>query len=304
MDKLVNALLSDEFIDELLSNDYFIEQLQMRLAGGRIRSKIISYEKLIDLTENEIINTLNIYDIEKYDEHIVRMCNENRLTSNFFDYSFSKSLHICRLLTNRNCKINNIFEVVNNNSIAYNLIQTCCNSNMPADVIRYLDFERIARLAPNNTGSPMSMSDFYHSMKDNEANKYRLFTNKKFELDYTKNTIINQNLLFNYIFVKADYMEASPCRYVLFNLDTLINYRKKYNHPLIPSNIVTELFKFEDGKCKIKNLIGDKKYTTNHDGHHWISTKNLKKILTELCCKDDNNMRSLLLRYCDANPNK
>lgn len=309
MDKLVSALLSEEFIDELLSNDYFIEQLQLRLAGGRIgsRTKILSYEKFIDLTENEIINKLNSDDIEKYDEYLVRMCNENRLTSNFFNHLCSKSLHICRLLTNRNCKINNIFEKVNsaNHSIAYSLIESCCNSNIPTSIVRYLDFERIARLVPNNSTSPMSMTDFYYSMKDEDKTKYRLFAeSKKFELDYTKNIVIDQNLVFNYIFVKEAYIKAEPCRYVLFDLDFLIKYHKKYNHPPISSTLVTSLFKFEDGKCKIKNLIGDNKYTTNHDGYHWISTTNLKKVLTELCYNDNDTMRLALLKYCDAYPNR
>lgn len=253
MDKLLGALLSEEFIDGLLENEYFIEQLQIKLAGGSIRSKTLSYGEFIDLTEQEIIHRFNNEDIEKYDNYIARMCNENRLIPSYFNLAYNKSLHIIRLLTNRNCKINNIFENNRGKSIAYAIIENCCNKNYNESVKRLIDFERIALLVPNISGVsfPLSPTDFYYLMKDGECGKYSIFKTLYFDIDYTKNLIIDENLIFRYLYPEYLSYGQAPT----FSFDDFINCHKKYNHPPIPHYIVTGLFRKKSGCWEIKNVF-------------------------------------------------
>jgi hypothetical protein len=284
---IIEAIISDEFIDKLFENEYFIKKLESRIKKKILQNQsdikiycyndddvLSTYDEFINLSQNETLSFFEKNDFNDYKHFILQAYQNNKLL-----YYHFKSSEVVNYLIYNKCKINNFFEIksissyASYKSISYLLIENLSNFQ--------LSFEDIIKLIPEkyyNEAGTITLTEYYYLMKDDNSVKKSMFTSRKYDIDYYKNTKFDIAFLSNLI--KSEYYSqfANP-------LNDLAESITKYGYPKISALHILSLFEKKDDKWYFRNRGY---YSSNFTLTKISSIQATKmiKILKDLCEPD------------------
>lgn len=285
---IIDAIISDEFIDKLFKNEYFIKKIEALIKKKLLQERndikiycyndndiLFTYDEFLSLNEKETLSFFEKNNFNEYTHFILQACQDNKLSNYHI-----KSRETINFLLENNCKINNIFELHNNKSISYHLIENLIYYN--------LLFGDIIRLVPESyyKSNTITLTDYYYLMKDDLIIKRNLFKQRNYEIDFYK------NIKFDIIYLRNI---INSHHYYNSDLDDITESIIKYNYPKISAFQFMSLFEKKNEKWYLRTIC----YNTSNLIITRISTTQSPKIikLAEICDYDDEIIN--LINFCN-----
>lgn len=291
--------ITNEFIDELFENEYFIEKIkaytnnQIKLSNiilsgkplliiDNLDSCISSYDEFIELSSSKYNTMCSLNKFDSYKDFLIEACHKSALLP--FHFTISNTSEIVNLFCSESISIPNLFTTYKNsyvayvsngnyyygsyyygNSIGYKIMELFCKQSYKSDN-GLKDFNKILNLMPENISNNMPNNMLQSAEFNERIEKYfeLLPENfiEKYDLFYRKGF---SNSTIDYLkYLKYDSYETLFSEY----LDAL--YRQSFSndtftHPFFFNDFILLAQKFgHTYNCKeyIKLFSFDTKQNT------------------------------------------